>query len=536
MQKEIFVTVGTDEVIRAERVEARYDPSLVRKRGPAFGPTPESKRFPDTVIMDENSRNRLDDLYTNAIEDHFQDYAPNRSGAEVVMVQSTATNMHAVLAPELIVAFKGGATQSQRNTILDEFNLEIKRDIWKEEGIHVAANRTVASLDQAIADIDKLMRRNNIIELACFNSAVETKKHHDIHLRAPHWHLRDKRLHSGVDAEGAWGVLGHCGKPEILVAVLDDGVEVDHPDLAGQILPGLGRNFFSRNELLDPRPSEFSEHFPQDKNKNDIHGTLCAGLIAANNKKANDNQGVFGVAPGCKLLPIRILSGGYLATCENLMRAFFYAATNADILSCSWSCADFSKKALEFVLKRLARGHESFRRKQLGTAVFFAAGNSVGEQREVRLPASFGLDIESVICVSAATSFLLAAAYSCRGKEVLICAPGGSDTPGAGLSILTSDVKPERRSFRAGLNLSPSLGQWTDQMSGTSAAAAIAAGVGALMLSANPTLNLKAFRGILRDAADQIGGPYDPITKHSAEYGYGMINAKSAVEISSIVS
>ena len=95
---------------------------------------------------------------------------------------------------------------------------------------------------------------------------------------------------------------------------------------------------------------------------NDIHGTPCAGVIAA------AGQGAFGIAFGCRVLAVKIFHADAFAADERVADAIRYAASQADILSCSWSGG--SSPDIE-----LAVEDAHHRASGLGSAVFCAAGN-----------------------------------------------------------------------------------------------------------------------------------------------------------------
>ncbi|WP_344618199.1 type VII secretion-associated serine protease mycosin [Dactylosporangium salmoneum] len=100
-------------------------------------------------------------------------------------------------------------------------------------------------------------------------------------VRAEQWQL------SALDARDAWKVSTGKG---VIVAVIDSGVDAEHPDLAGQVLPGI--------DLVEPGSNNGGKVDPVG------HGTTVAGLIAGSNR---DKSGVEGIAPGAKVLPIRVL-------------------------------------------------------------------------------------------------------------------------------------------------------------------------------------------------------------------------------------
>jgi len=89
-----------------------------------------------------------------------------------------------------------------------------------------------------------------------------------------------------IDAPEAWAVT--MGSPDVVVAVVDTGVQLNHPDLAGNLVAGY--NFVSNNNN------------PSDDNS---HGTHCAGTVAA---IGNNGVGVIGVAPNTKIMPLKFLN------------------------------------------------------------------------------------------------------------------------------------------------------------------------------------------------------------------------------------
>jgi subtilisin family serine protease len=265
---------------------------------------------------------------------------------------------------------------------------------------------------------------------------------------APHpdqWHLQNTGSVSGqkagedVNALEAWKITR--GRAAIAVAVLDDGVDVDHPNLRGAIKRNpssdeprdlLGRDFFIPNdddpEHYDPRPKKF--RFPFDQMAgNDIHGTCCAGVIAARGV----GKGALGIAPGCKILPVKIFHADDLASDERVADAIRYAALHADIISCSWSGP--VSPDLELALQDALE----FGRAGKGAAVFCATGN---EAAGVGYPASD----KNAIGVGATTDQARLASYSNTGPRVAITAPSS----GGKREIFTTDVSVPNRGFNLG--------------------------------------------------------------------------------------
>lgn len=339
-------------------------------------------------------------------------------------------------------------------------------------------------------------------------------------IAAAQWHLNNKggggaKKGEDVDALEAWKITR--GKPSVIVAVLDDGVDIDHPGLKSRRWRNpdkrapdqYGRDFFLPPEdpgHYDPRPKLF--RFPFDQmTGNDIHGTPCAGVIAG----AGANGMASGVAPLCKILPVKIFHADDLAPDEFVANAIRFAAQHSSILSCSWS-GGFSND-LQQALEDIAAG-----RGGLGAVAFFASGN---ESQPVGYPARD----PNAIAVGASTDKGELAGYSNFGKEIAFVAPSSGGVRG----IYTTDVSYPNRGFNIGSAAAGGAdGLHTNDFGGTSSATPLAAGVAALILSIRPDLTAKQVRDVLAQTCDKIGSGYDA-TGHSVKFGFGRINAARAL-------
>jgi subtilisin family serine protease len=370
------------------------------------------------------------------------------------------------------------------------------------------------------------------------------------------WHLNNTGQFEGVAGADvsileAWDLSRGDG---INIAVLDDGTEVNHPDLRPNIfinpgeIPGNSRDDDNNGYIDDvngwdygnawsffgyvfPEPDD-NDPSPPDDDSN--HGTAVAGVAAAT---TDNSLGVSGAAPASKILPIRLfLYGrpGVFLTAEKYASAIYYAAgtgssadgtgrwRGADVFNMSFGIAnpDFSDTGMAAVHTALTWAATEGRSGK-GCVLLAAAGNEDAE--EVLFPASH----PNVIAVGASTDRDVRAAYSNRGSKLDFVAPSGpwSSRGQAGQRIRTTD-----RTDAKGYNTSPSPGgDYTPDFGGTSSASPLAAGVAALILSANPDLSSEEVRRILRETADKIGGvTYDAQGFHR-EYGYGRINADRAV-------
>lgn len=315
----------------------------------------------------------------------------------------------------------------------------------------------------------------------------------------------------GADARvrAAWNFLGGLGSKTLKIAVIDTGFDNSHPALRGD-----GRKirnpFNAYNRTADTSPlyqtadggwGVFS------------HGTSCAAVAAG----ALDLKGILGACPNAQIIPIKL----DILSDEAIKNAFEHAFLNgADIISCSLG---FPKPVplstyVANYLTKIAREGRSGR----GLPMFFAAGNanpnSNWEPREV---SDFARHPE-VFCVTASNSLDQRSDYSFFGKNAFLCAPTNGE-PGAGITTATVDLAPD------GVSIAQT---YTSGFGGTSSAAPLAAGITALMLSANPNLTLAQIRDVLKKTCVKIGAAaqYDA-NGRSTETGFGRIDALAAVKM-----
>lgn len=310
------------------------------------------------------------------------------------------------------------------------------------------------------------------------------------------WHLNNTGGNGGIagadiSAEEAWDFTLGNG---IRIAVIDNGFDVTHRDLSPAIVNQSG--FFDRNGVF----RQTLRNFPDSD-----HGTFCAGMAGARHNNRIDGSGS---APQCELMLLASL-GDQIGTQATLARAIAYAAdprmeinaenvsTAADVIVSSlgpnganWNLTAVLDNAIIFASQRGRRG--------LGTPIFWASSNG-------------NFDIASDQVVSHPNVIAVGRSRrndrednSARGEELDFLAPGVNVT-------------------------STASGGGTRTDTGTSFAAPLSAGVGALILSINPKLTAFEVRQIMRDTCDKVGGVNYNINGHNNDYGYGRINAFSAV-------
>ena len=319
------------------------------------------------------------------------------------------------------------------------------------------------------------------------------------------WHLHNTgelvgTPNADINAPEAWEIT--TGDPNIVVAVIDTGVDSSHPDLVNNLVPGY--DFYSNDDLPDPVGGSIP-----------AHGTCCAGLIAA---EGNNDIGVVGVTWKCKVMPIRTyMWGPWGATPESeIATAIRWAAAHgADILSNSWG-DNFPLPIVQSAFVDVTKPG-GIGRNGKGCVVFFAAGNESGSllwpERYPEGIAVGGTDPDDIRWY-----------YSNYGPELDIVAPSGPAAAGkAGAYVWTTDITGNGGFNR--YNRDPSILDYCD-FGGTSGACPVVAGVAALILSIEPELTNDEVRHFLERSAKDLGDP-----GRDDYYGWGRVDARAALDM-----
>lgn len=343
------------------------------------------------------------------------------------------------------------------------------------------------------------------------------------------WHLNNTGQSGGtpgadVSAEEAWQITTGAG---IVIADIDDAIQRDHPDLAPNVwanpgeIAGNGIDDDGNGWVDDNRGWDFwdGDNDPSpNAGSTDNHGTATAGVAVA---AGNNNLGVAGIAYGAKLMPIRSnIVPSFVP--DDVPSAIYYAAgrtangtgtwRGADILTCSWGF-DTPLQAMEDAFAWASANGRGGK----GLPIFIASGN--GGTGDVGYPANLAGTLSGVMAVGGSSHNDVRVSYSQYGPELDFVTPTRSGGGGGG--IYTTD-----RTGSAGYSST----DYTSSFSGTSSATPLAAGVGALALSRNPNLTAAQLRGLLHNTTDLIGPhSYDMISGKNLQYGFGRLNAATAV-------
>lgn len=424
----------------------------------------------------------------------------------------------------LYVKFRDDLDPEECEAILQRAGLTVKRRLGFAANAYMAA--APEGTGQKVFDVAlDLLKRDEVEN--CHPELIERRVAKQIFPQQ--WHLKQTTVNGSmvnahVNVEAAHALVRGAG---VTVAVIDDGVDIDHPEFAGA------------NKVVAPRDATQHTDDPRPKFADEEHGTACAGVAVASGL-----AGASGVAPAARLMPIRLGEG---LGSMNEAEAFQWAADHgADVISCSWGppdgrwwnpndpthtqfvwLPDHTRRALEYAVTN-GRGGK-------GCVILFAAGNG---NEDVSFDGY--ASAPQVVAVAACNDRGKRSVYSDFGAAVWCSFPSNDfgHPPFSHPEPLTPGIWTTDRRGPAGYNpgnsqFGDAAGNFTNSFGGTSSACPGAAGVAALILSANPELRHDEVRDILRRCCDRIdpqGGEYDAAGR-SKFYGFGRVNAETAVRL-----
>ncbi|MEJ5198135.1 MAG: S8 family peptidase [Anaerolineae bacterium] len=293
-------------------------------------------------------------------------------------------------------------------------------------------------------------------------------------------------LGTRLEMPAAWDRT--TGRPEVIIAIIDTGVDLNHEDLAGGIwtnpleIPANGLDDDGNGYVDDVHGWNFAQNSNQVADDYG-HGTHVAGIAAA---RINNGIGVAGMAGGATIMPIKVFPPPYpvIGTYEDLILGIIYAADNgAHVINMSLGATSYSRgeeAAVNYAWER-------------GAVVVAAAGND--NNNIYYYPAAH----PNVIAVAATDGYDQRAGFSNWGDFVDVAAPG---------VYVYATLRNNTYGY----------------MLGTSMASPHVAGLAALIFSANPQLTNAEVRQIIEQNTDDLGDPgWDPY------FGHGRINGRKAL-------
>jgi subtilisin family serine protease len=489
--KKIFLTERNDKMLLVLKKDANKGGLLKTiKADPFLEITTKKKNVDDInsfIVLSSKDKKNIDystiDKYRNN-----QDIL-----SALPMLEYTDGKLQGI-TNEFIVKLAAGTKLEQLKRLVSEKNCTIVKEnqfVKNQFLISVSKTSSLNSLQLA-----NLFSETGLFEFSEPNFFRENILQSNDPLFGNQWPLKNTGQNSGtsgadIKIEQAWTITQ--GRPEIHIAVVDEGVDITHPDLSPNLLTGFDA---TGNGTLGAALS------------GEYHGTACAGIIAA----VKDNGiGITGVAPKCKILPVHVSFGSgqtdqWLA--DGLEWSWNPSFGNADVISNSWSGGSPVSAITNAINSAASQG-----RGGLGSVVLFSTGNNGNSS--VNYPAN----LSNVIAVGATSVNDSKESYSNYGSDLDVVAPGGD------VNIYSTDI--------VGAS-GYSTDDYTTSFDGTSAACPHAAGVAALILSVNRCLTGVQVKQILELSCDKSGtlcyGSGQPNGQWNNEMGYGRVNAHKAVQ------
>ncbi len=456
------------------------------------------------------SANNISTLNTRSMQQPAVNAEKRQTPSDSVELSGGKRELAEHVPGELLVRFKGAApaeiafTKGQNGEIVKKFDLTEPTSLNKEKselckvklnGITVEEAMKIAASDESIAYAEP----NYILHIPEGEEAFKqqgaqkgTNVPND--LAKELWGLDNQGQTGGkvdcdIDAPEAWALTTGKREGGPLIAVIDTGIDYNHPDLKNNIwtnpgeIPGDNIDNDGNGYVDDVHGYNFAAGTgdPMDDHS---HGTHCTGTIAA---EGNNGQGVTGVAWNARVMGIKFLgkNGG---TTENAIESVIYATKmKADIASNSWGGGGFSQALNDAI--------GSFP----GLFVAAAGNSSTDNDTRPHYPSSYGSD--NILAVASTDSKDALSSFSCYGKEsVDIAAPGTqiySTVPGGGYA----------------------------SKSGTSMATPHVSGEAALIMSKYPELTPAEVKQAIIEGGDNVDALASKIASGKRINAYGGLQA-----------
>jgi subtilisin family serine protease len=323
--------------------------------------------------------------------------------------------------------------------------------------------------------------------------------------RADQWDTKKIRANLAWDSARGQGVV---------VAVVDTGLDLTHPDIAGNIWTNSGE--IAGNGLDDDGNGYIDDvhGWSTALRTNELtdepgHGTHVAGTIAAQD---NNGVGTVGVAPDSKIMAVQAFSSREIADLFTLSQGLVYATQNgADVINNSWSMCQDSCPSNPLVEDAVRAAHAA------GAVVVFAAGNAAADLRNFAPQ-----NMPEVIVVSATTPSDTLASFSNYGL-LDVGAPGSGDPNDPNveegkygiLSLRSSNCFETHAACLPNLVVSPGY----SRLGGTSMAAPQVSGAAALILSHHPEYSQEQVRQVIRRTSVDVGS-----AGYDSNFGHGRLD------------
>ncbi|HPQ20076.1 MAG TPA: S8 family serine peptidase, partial [bacterium] len=218
------------------------------------------------------------------IKDNIEVYKTTKSKKQIKIIKD-----------ELVIKFKESVSESKKNNLLKTHKLtKLKRNQkLRNEKIKISTGKKVK-------DIIDILKKNKDIEYIEPNYVIEASEIANDSYYSEQWGLKK------IEIEEAWKI--NEGENDVIIAVLDSGLDLAHLDLQANIKSGYD---FVNDDA--------------DASDDNGHGSMVAGIIGA---VKNNSIGISGVAPKCKIMPLKVLDSEGYGTYADVADAIIYAADN----------------------------------------------------------------------------------------------------------------------------------------------------------------------------------------------------------------
>ena len=420
-----------------------------------------------------------------------------------------ATGTKFLITDRIFVRFKYTVTNDEANQFAADTNLVLLTRLSPRDCLF----RVPQEYD--VVDVVRRLTECKPIEVDSVDHDLNIQVHQQSHAvstgtRVRQWHLltrsRSSRISrlAPIDCVRAWQLRGY-GNRDVVIAVVDAGFELNDPNFSSDKFAGFA--VLRDGELVG---SEQFRYRAQDVLNSPItpHGTKCATLAAAD----MNFHGGLGVAPNCRLLPVKWQDTITSFSQSQFLALIEYLRPRADVVINSWNVPQFVEWP-DWVHDALEDAAESGGPSGNGMVWVWSAGNNncpIVYEGNVPVPIRMqqhgsGLavaessnrfrnpfvEIDGIVHVGAVSSFGKRCHYSNYGHGLDLVAPSGN-------------YHSYGRGEAAGIDiLAPFRHNRLDSFTGTSAAAPLVGGVAALLRSANPDLTSKCIVSIMKRTADR---------------------------------
>jgi len=387
-----------------------------------------------------------------------------------------------VSLPEIMVKFKPGVSSATIERITSGFHDRIEDSIEAVPGLESIDDLDDASVDLTLAEYRRLPEVEYAEEVTDISLDGKETYANPVVPADPQfseqWALANNGQRGGkegadISALRAWAIT--TGDDDVVIAVLDSGVDYTHPDLANNIwsrpatVPAYQDDSIGTIQDLQGYNAIENNADPMDQNG---HGTHCAGIIGA---EGGNNIGIAGVNWTVRIMPLKFMNAGGFGTTKDAVEAINYvidrrkAGVNVKVISASWG-STMKSQALEDVIRKAY---------DAGILFVAAAGNATTDNdRTPHFPSSY--NVPNVISVAALDRNDHLASFSNYGaKSVAIAAPG--------VDILSTWLDGEY-----------------EEKSGTSMATPVVSGVAGLIAAREPKLSVDELRKRLVESVDKL--------------------------------